>query len=322
VSGRAEALRLPQDVPDGGDRGVPDLAGLAGDVTAYARMHADALGTGEFDRRALACWGLVARGTAALPWVVEGISSAVSERISDAGGVLRWIGVPVDWTPWLRSVVDSLPDGEAGDVLLGVLELSSGPSASGPSAAPEAQLMGGAHLPFTEPIWYLNESFDRVAAAAQSWLTGLDGQREFSRVSEPLPVLLSRLEPWSMPSWKQLLVATTGPWTALFSQGSDLSTADVVAARLGCRSVRTNFRARIVRDGRTVSHGDCALWLSEPGRPGRVIQANFGSRWTWELTGEPQPFEDLAAYRARAIPDRFDLDRLNSYWVTSKVTAW
>lgn len=256
---------------------------------------------------------MVARGSEALGWVGDQFASDDPDRISDAGGVLRWIGAPADWEPWLHTLADALPDGEPADAIAAVIDQLAGPQPAEPMPASDQLLLGGTHQPFTEPIWFINASFERVVDAAVSWLDARDHEYGFKRLHAPLPVMLDRLEPWSMPSWKQLLVATTGNWTALFSQGSDVGTANVIGGRLNCLSLRTSYQPRIVRDGKTISHGDCALWINNGSEHLRSIQANFESRWTWQTHGDPQPFEDLDAYTARRIPDRFTLDRLNQY---------
>jgi hypothetical protein len=139
------------------------------------------------------------------------------------------------------------------------------------------------------------------------------GGRRFVPVDGSLPALLDMLEPWAVLSWKQLLVPTRSTWTAIFSQGADIGTADVLGRELGCRSLRTHSSPRIVRDGTTVSFGDRAFWLQNGDGSWRSIQASFQSRWVWELAGDPLPFEQTEAYEARRIPERFDLPRLNAY---------
>jgi hypothetical protein len=176
--------------------------------------------------------------------------------------------------------------------------------------------VGGGGLcrhPFTEPIWFINAPFDAVVQETAAWLATLATRRSFTRVDAPLPVMLDSLEPWAPAGWKHLLVATTGDWTAVFSQGDDIGTPNVVGDRLGSLNMRTHYRPRIVRDGQTLSHGDCALWINNGFSAVRNIQATFQSRWGWLLYGEPQPFEDLDAYTAKRIPDRFTLERLNDY---------
>lgn len=174
------------------------------------------------------------------------------------------------------------------------------------------ELFAGSFAPFTDAIWFVDAPFSTAVATTTAWLTELGGRR-FVSVDEPLPGLLDRLEPWAIPGWKHVLVPTRSNWTAIFSQGSDIGTHDVIGRKLGCRSLRTHYSPHIVRDGDTISFGDCAFWLRNEDDSGRSIQASFQSRWRWDLHGQPLPFEDLDSYGAKRIPDRFDLPRLNSY---------
>jgi len=174
------------------------------------------------------------------------------------------------------------------------------------------ELLDASFAQFTDTIWFVDAPFAAAAAAATAWLTRLGGRRFFP-IDEPLPELLGALEPWAMPSWKQILVATTSNWTAIFSQGSDIGSHDVLGRELGCRSLRTNSSPHIVRAGEVVNFGDTAFWLRDVDKSHRSIQASYQSRWEWHLDGPPLPFEDQRAYDAKRIVDRFDVSRMNSY---------
>jgi hypothetical protein len=178
----------------------------------------------------------------------------------------------------------------------------------------------GAFEPFTSTIWFIEAPYQRAVGAVQEWRNGLPGTARFDYLTGPLETLLGRLEPWAMPSWKELIVATRGGWTALFSQGSDVYTFNVVSWRLKCRSLRTNYAPHVVRGGNVVSYGDTAFWLGDGSRDDlgplyglRSVQASNQDGWVWELHGEPQLFEEPALYANRAIKNRFDLAALNRY---------
>lgn len=159
-------------------------------------------------------------------------------------------------------------------------------------------------LPSTDPIWFIKAPFERVVTETTEWLNGLGG-RSFTRLREPLPSMLHHLEPWAMPSWKQLMVSTSAnQWTALFTQGSDIGTANVVGARLDCLNIRTSHQPHINHDGKIVTYGSTTLWIHSGARHLRSIQESYQSRWLWTLFGDPQPFENLDKYTAKKIPDR------------------
>lgn len=166
-------------------------------------------------------------------------------------------------------------------------------------------------LPFTDSIWFINAPFQRVVTETTEWLKGLGG-RSFTLLCEPLPLMLHHLEPRAMPSWKHLVVSTSADqWTAVFTQGSDIGTANVIGARLGCLNVFTSHQAHITRDRKIVSYGSTALWIRSGSSHVRSIQASYQSGWEWTLFGDPQPFENLESYKAKRIPDRFTLEALN-----------
>lgn len=168
-------------------------------------------------------------------------------------------------------------------------------------------------LPSMDPIWFIKAPFERVVTETTEWLNGLGG-RSFTRLREPLPSMLQNLEPWAMPSWKQLVVSTAADeWTAVFTQGSDIGTANVVGTRLDCLNIRTSHQPHLTHDGKIVSYGSTALWIHSGARHIRSIQASYQSRWLWTLFGDPQPFENLDKYTAKKIPDRFTLASLNEY---------
>jgi hypothetical protein len=308
---RATVVRLPQDVAGPNDRGVPDLRELTDDVEQYARAHAAALASGDFSARARSAWGLVARGADALPWVAAELASDDPDRVADAAGVLLRVEVPRSWRSRLGKLARSLPDGEAADILYMVLEKVDGVKPSGPPVAAEDLLLGGALLPFTEPIWFIEAPFDRVLEMARPWLTGL-GER-LTDLREPLPTMLERLEPWSIPGTKLLFVETAGGWTAMFDQADGSSASFHLGRVLECRDVYTHFARRIVRDDGATAYGGCSLWLNQSGKGVRQLQVTQENRWEWYARGEPQEFEDPAAASSRRIADRFDLARLNEY---------
>lgn len=305
--------RLPQDVAAGPDAALKlELSDFSGSVDDYVRAHDRALAEGDHHARARSCWGLVARGTGSLTWVQHELTSQDDERIEDAAGVLGWIGTPTTLVDALRSLLDSLPDGQAADAVAGALHRAVGVEPSSVSTAASDELFDGSFAAFTETIWFVDAPYESVVDEVTAWTTEL-GHRTSTRLNMPLTSALEALEPWAMPSSKQLLVKTQSNWTAIFSQGGDIGTHDVIGRRLRCRSLRTSYSPHIVRDGAAISFGNCAFWMRNADDSTRSIQSSFQSRWRWDLYGEPLEFEDASAYAAKRIPDRFPLARLNAY---------
>lgn len=309
----AQGLRLPQDVFGTDRRGVPDLNTFTDDVERYTQLHQEALRKNDFAQRTYACWGLVASGPASVDWIKGALTDADDDVLADAAGVLRWIGPPPEWLPELRILAEALPDGEPADSLFELLTEIEGPGPSDPKSSDSDSLYGGAYLPFTEPIWYVNASFDRVAAATREWLDGLGG-RSYTNLNEPLSIMLGRFEPGAGVSPKHLLVATSDDqWTAVFSQDGDIGTAYVLGARLDCLHFRSSHHRHITSNKQIVSYGGTSLWIKSGANYLRSIQASYQSRWQWDISGEPLPFENLENYKAKIIRDRFPLSRLNEY---------
>jgi len=69
------------------------VSGSTGTVERYASEHAAALSTGDFHARVGACWGLVARGTASLDWVLHGLASDDVVTIEDAAAYCAALGI-------------------------------------------------------------------------------------------------------------------------------------------------------------------------------------------------------------------------------------
>lgn len=89
----------------------------------------------------------------------------------------------------------------------------------------------------------------------------------------------------------------------MFTQGSDIGTANVIGARLDCLNIRTSHQPHITHDRKIISYGSTALWIHSLARHIRSIQASNQSRWLWTLFGDPQPFENLNKYTSKKIPD-------------------
>lgn len=232
--------RLPQDAAStAGARRRPDLAAFTNTVDEYARAYEDALLHDDHRGRVRSGWGLIARGIDSLLWVRHQLASRDERRIEDAAGVVEWIGVPTDSVSTLLIILDSLSDRQAADAVAAVLERVVGPEPAEDADPIAEELFAGSFAPFTDTIWFVDAPFTAVVAAATTWLTDLGGRR-FVSIDGPLPMLFETLEPWAIPSWKQILVPTRSNWRAIFSQGSDITTHDVLGRELRCRSLRTH----------------------------------------------------------------------------------
>src|SRR5438270_281688 len=70
---------------------MPDLAQLTDAPEAYYARHSRALADGDFQARAMACWGLIARGSESLPYLAQMLTSSSSDAREDAAGAYAWL---------------------------------------------------------------------------------------------------------------------------------------------------------------------------------------------------------------------------------------
>ncbi|WP_163541113.1 hypothetical protein [Occultella kanbiaonis] len=182
---------------------------------------------------------------------------------------------------------------------------------------PDGTLLGGAYEPFTRCVYAVEAPLDDVARYLRAWRAGLGQRPRWTTHQGSLETLLPLLEPTAIPSWKALWVEA-GAWTAVLTQGDDLSWVAHLAGALGTRVIRASASPHVVRDGVVVRYGDTALWLWAPDERGgyrqvRTIQASNQDRWVWHDDGERLPFENLARYSSRLVRDRFDAPLLDAY---------
>ncbi len=144
-------------------------------------------------------------------------------------------------------------------------------------------------------------------------------------IAGPLSHALSQVLPLTVPFiLRRLFVPTAGPWVAYFDSfvsGTDaFPPISYLAQRIGCRGLRVTAisderearRIRGRRDAATI------LEIYEPHQTdwlniGRSIAMVKDERWTFELGGTEQPFEEPENYAKTLIKDRFTLEMLDRY---------
>jgi hypothetical protein len=338
--GAREPIWGPTDVLAVGDRErVPDLSTFVASLDEYIQAYDRALAGGAHRDRVQACWGLVACGALSLPWCETTLRGDDVDAIEDAVGIVGCIGLPAEWLTWIEERVDSATDDGIVDLLWMLLPEATAKrlsldSPSDVEPVTSGELLGGAFDPFTDIIYFIAAPYQEVLdvqspEARRAYLTKLaplDRSEHRGRLAD----LLGLLEPQSYPGWKKLWVETAKDWTAVFSQGSDLSFISAYADFLAVRVVRTSWGPHVVRNGRIARYGGTSLWIWDPvvGDPGppsefgpaptylqtRTLQASRqSSRWEWDDDGDPLPFEDVARYDQPRVKDRFTVDSLNDY---------
>lgn len=299
---------------------MPALDSLPRTASDALALYQRATERDDFDGRATALWGLVAARTGASDWVEQLLHSGDLMRIEDAAGVLQWTGAPPAVAAQLEELFASLPDGSARDAVLAAMpspvrdRLGSEMDRSEGSHDGGAVLFGGAMDPFTERIWYVEADLDRVLVELFSWYDDRGDRFSIDQVEGGVAGLLTRLEPWTMPSPSYLLVETTGPWTACFSQGSDIYVAYVLGERLGVRSIGSAYAPHVKRDCAVRRYGITEFVVQEPGGTERALHlSRQDSGWVFDVIGDPLEFEEQELYTSRYKRDRFPLSTMNRY---------
>jgi hypothetical protein len=174
-------------------------------------------------------------------------------------------------------------------------------------------------LVLTGPLWPLGSRvgfvewpFEEVVAATLAWRAEL-GRRDTRTDLRAAGLLahLLRLAPLQAPPCRQLLVSTSGAWTASFDDdmrgGDPTAWAGTLVARLGCRAV---VATHIPEDQYPYPATEFHLL----GADDRVVTAGlFEDEWHFEAAGPVQPFEEPATYDARVVRNRFTRARLVRY---------
>ena len=181
------------------------------------------------------------------------------------------------------------------------------------------------YLPVTRAIAFIEAPFDVASDAALEWYAGTyrrsgrdwtvtrdDCPGSFEeKMRSLLPLMTVRVNKW-------LLIETADPaWCAWFGNAAR-GNSDV---RSGSEQIGKLLRTRVVdiiatRDVPGGQPGSMQFrwidWSTEP-KTRRYIASHRESRWEFEQSGSPLPFEELDAYEARRIKDRLTLERLDRY---------
>jgi hypothetical protein len=192
--------------------------------------------------------------------------------------------------------------------------------------------------PITSQIGFLESRVDRVVESFVEWMKSLNIEVAARKVNARLPEALSSLLPLTTPVRRRhLFVQTAGDWSAFFDNGllgtDAASLASVLAQRLGCRGLRAlavpdTIAKRDLRGRERARYGGTILEIYGAAQTGflnsirSISVVNDGGKWSFDVAGTVQPFEDTQAYRTRRIQDRFSPERLRDYLAALGVRAF
>ena len=181
-------------------------------------------------------------------------------------------------------------------------------------------VFGGPTWPIAWGVGYLARPYDDVRTALRDWLDELERRARWTELAgDTLVDKLFRLAPIQAPWTRHLLVRTAGGWTACFDNwllgGDQASWVGYLSRRLDCEAVI----AAHIPIGQYPYPATQFELLGPRGKPPlrylRTISAGIfdEGRWRFDVSGEPQPFEQTERYTARRIRDRFTRDMLVRY---------
>jgi len=167
-------------------------------------------------------------------------------------------------------------------------------------------LLGARLWPLTGAYAFFDAKIDVVAEVLGRWRRGLDLEPVVEPLVGPLEVVLRALQPMSL-GYRELLVPTTSAWTAYFSDqrdGADEGPVGQIAELLERRAVLVVWwplpKYLALRFELFAPHASGSLNVERTVDLG----TDDDGRLVFTATGNPQPYEDVDAYRAPRLEDR------------------
>jgi hypothetical protein len=183
-------------------------------------------------------------------------------------------------------------------------------------------LLDGAYSPITDGGAFIDATAEECADWWVEWSPQFTPHRKIA-VTGSLPEVLECLLPLQIHQKRVLFIPAESGWTAGFEdgwRGTDPGFVWVAAQQLGTRTVWFDYVADTMQEDGRGRYGASIFRYYEPdptgeyAREARSINAiHDGDRWSFDLIGEPLPFEDESLYRKRAIRDRFPPEALRAY---------
>ena len=191
-------------------------------------------------------------------------------------------------------------------------------------AQSQTTLLGRDLAPLTREIGFIETDAGTISADFVEHRNAVLKRASFSSAEVrgiDLRELICRLSPLTDGSTSRyLFVPTQGRWTAFFDNrvdGTDGAVLSHYAERLRCRAVRASHVPDDAEAGEQSGAVILEVFGPEPtdflNYERSIVLANDGGRWVFEQSGDPYPFENVDAYAARRLRDRFTPELLDSY---------
>ncbi|MCY2950355.1 MAG: hypothetical protein NTU53_00010 [Planctomycetota bacterium] len=176
---------------------------------------------------------------------------------------------------------------------------------------------------------FLEAPLPAIEQTLVHWRRGLGEHFRISRVAEPMPDVLHRLEPLGAPR-RELWVSTGSSWVLFMDSYSDgTMSADCRMAYLSgtmhCRGLSISCIQHTLQGkgkSATGAYGAVRFYLYGPRpRPGEILNNersisamhDAGTGWRFDALGEVQPFEEVEQYKAKRVQERFTPEMLLRY---------
>jgi hypothetical protein len=173
--------------------------------------------------------------------------------------------------------------------------------------------------PVTHDFGLIHASVDIVSARYLAWHLEL-GRRLEARSGSDFAASLGFLPPLSAEKRRCIFVSTRSGWTAFFQSGIQGSDPFPVMNHL--TKLLDVDSMRICTTPPAAVHPACIWEVYAPESRGgvppllyrrAVSVASEDGRWSFHASGQPFPFEELAAYSVRRKRDRFTPSMLRQY---------
>jgi hypothetical protein len=160
---------------------------------------------------------------------------------------------------------------------------------------------------------------ERLASAFLEWQATLGVAWRVIHTDTSLEATLEALLPLSNGKRRRAFIATRSGWTAQFQngiKGSDpFPVMNLFAARLGVLAMRVCSTTidKLYTSNIWEVYAPPHLGGSSFNYRRSIAVANDGGKWTFDQSGAPYGFEDLASYSAFRKRDRFTREMLERY---------
>lgn len=191
-------------------------------------------------------------------------------------------------------------------------------------------LLDGRFAPITSEVGFIELSIERIVDGYVDWMRSIHEPQGGVILTRPLTGTLSQVFQTLLPlvsvvRSRSLFVPTRSGWVAYFDNGwrgtDAFPPVSYLAKHLGCRGMRV-LAVPDTMDGASSdlrSRYGGLVWEVYGAKPNpilnivRTLSVVNDDGWSFDQSGTPFPFEDVASYSAKRKRDRFTFEMLKDY---------